>query len=317
MSLKNIKLKRIIIAVLAILSVLNLRAETVSQKAASKIAATFFNTLYGEVTAPPKMVWNGRQLTTDRLFSPFYVYNSPKGGFVIISADNKAYPILAYSRNNIFDRSQLGENENDLFKRYAREIELVRYDSRVPQKAMDAWQDLTHYIYGVVENPYASDEYRRLTADEKEKIEEIDRRNSWIVMPGAIEFETYAIGSGNEITLDDVLGEAEEEEIPFKFYEDFLETVREENLAREAALDEMLMPTKPVVTPLGGGHFQISFPENVKMMRVYSMGGALVEEKYYKETPLVNINMESLPSGFYVGMVLTDSGKINGFKLFR
>ena len=48
-------------------------AETVSRKEANSIAGTFFNAAYGEVTAPPQMVWNGRQLTTDRLFSPIYV----------------------------------------------------------------------------------------------------------------------------------------------------------------------------------------------------------------------------------------------------
>ena len=87
-----------------------IKGETVSQKQAMGIAQTFFNTLYGEVTAPPKFVWNGRQLTTDRLFNPFYIYNSPKGGFVIISAENKAYPILAYGKNTAFSRDQLGDD---------------------------------------------------------------------------------------------------------------------------------------------------------------------------------------------------------------
>ena len=69
-------------------------AETVSQKHASKIAETFFNTAYGIHVAAPKFAWNGRQLTTDRLFTPFYIYNHPRGGFVIISAENKAFPVL-------------------------------------------------------------------------------------------------------------------------------------------------------------------------------------------------------------------------------
>ena len=35
-------------------------AETVSQKHASKIAETFFNTAYGIHVAAPKLAWNGR-----------------------------------------------------------------------------------------------------------------------------------------------------------------------------------------------------------------------------------------------------------------
>lgn len=86
-------------------------AETVSRKEANSIAGTFFNAAYGEVTAPPQMVWNGRQLTTDRLFSPIYVYNSPKGGYVIISGENKAYPILAYSKVRKFDKDKISDDE--------------------------------------------------------------------------------------------------------------------------------------------------------------------------------------------------------------
>ena len=291
--------------------------ETVSQKEAMKIASTFFNTLYGEVTAPPKMVWNGRQLTTDRLFSPFFVYNSPKGGFVIISAENKAYPVLAYSRNNFFDRSRLGKEETDLLKRFAKEIELVRYDSRSPEKAMAAWQNLPGYIYGVVNNPYATDEFRGLSDERKDQLEEIDRRNSWIAMPGAVEFDIYNPDRYRDVMLEDILEESAGEEIPFKFYEDFIESIKRDNNKLQASLDEMLVPTKPVVSPLGGGHYEITFPEKVRMMRVYAMSGSLDIEKYYKETPVVNLNIESLPGGFYVGVALTESGKIYGFKLFR
>jgi hypothetical protein len=60
--------------------------ETVSQKQASYIAQQFFNAAHRQVMAKPKLVYNGKRLTTDHLFSPFYVYNHSTGGFVIISA---------------------------------------------------------------------------------------------------------------------------------------------------------------------------------------------------------------------------------------
>ncbi|MDE5790445.1 MAG: Spi family protease inhibitor [Muribaculaceae bacterium] len=294
----------------------NAKAETVSQKEAMKIAQTFFNSLYGEVTAPPKLVWNGRQLTTDRLFNPFYIYNSPKGGFVIISAENKAYPVLGYSRDNGFNRDKLGEDENNLLKQYAKEVELIRYDSRIPTSALDAWQNMPTYIDRVIKNPYSTSEFFNLSEERKEKIESIDRRNGWIVMPTAVEFVLFNPDDYRELTLDDLLVE-EQEEIPFSFYEDFLETVRMENMAREMELEEMLTPTKPIVKSLGGGHFEISFPESVQLMRVYGMNGSLGTERYFRETPVVNVDISALVPGFYAGLVLSDNGKIYSFKLYR
>ena len=122
----------ILILTMALSAVSSVFAEVVPQKQAMQLAQNFFNTMYGTVTGRPKLVWNGRELTTNRLFTPFYTYNSPKGGYVTISADSKAYPVLSYSRTNTFDKAKLGDDERDQFQRYAREIELIRYDSRIP-----------------------------------------------------------------------------------------------------------------------------------------------------------------------------------------
>lgn len=312
------KLSQIFLIFLIIFPLSTSFAETVSQKEAMGVAQTFFNTLYGEVTGPAKMVWNGRQLTTDRLFSPFYVYNSPKGGFVIISAENKAYPVLLYSKNEVFSRDRLGEEENNLLKKYAREIEIIRYDSRIPTSALDAWQNLPYYLNRVVTNPYNSSEFKNLSEEERELIEQIDRRNGWIAMPSAVEFALYNPADFRELTLDDVLVDMEEtEEIPFSFYEDFLETVNRESLARQIAFEEILTPSRPIVRAIGGGHFSITFPENVQLMRIYSLDGARANERYFKETSLANLDLSALIPGFYVGLALSESGKIYSFKLYR
>lgn len=292
------------------------KAETVSQKEASRVAQTFFNALYGEVTAPPKLVWNGRQLTTDRLFNPFYIYNSPKGGFVIISAENKAYPVIAYSRQNAFNRESLGEEENALLQQYAREIELIRYDSRIPTSALYAWQNMNTYLDRTVNNPYNTAEFSNLSDERKERIEAIDRRNGWVVMPTAVEFSIYDPDNFRELTLDDIL-EEETEEIPFSFYEDFIRTIEMEQTTRAMELEEMLAPTKPVVKSLGGGHFEITFPETIRLMRIYSLDGSLGQERYFRDTPVVNMDISALVPGFYAGIVLSESGKLYGFKLYR
>lgn len=290
-------------------------AETVSRKEANSIAGTFFNAAYREVTAPPQMVWNGRQLTTDRLFSPIYVYNSPKGGYVIISGENKAYPILAYSKVRKFDKDKISDDEKEVLKTYAREIELIRYDPRIPAKAMEAWRNIPEYISAVLASPYDSDEYRALGEERKDMLESLARSGNQILMPSAVEFSLYDPDAYRELTLDDVT--AADDEIPFKFYDDFIREVSRENRERDIKLEEIISPSRPVVKALGGGHFEISFPENIRMMRIYTIGGMQMMEKYYKETSLMNIDMSVLGSGYYIGLALADSGNVFGFKLYR
>lgn len=292
-----------------------MHAETVSRKEANALAQKFFNAAYGEVTAPPQMVWNGRQLTTDRLFSPIYVYNSPKGGFVIISGENKAYPILAYSTKRKFEREKLTDEESEYLNKYAKEIELIRYDPRLPVSALEAWQNINDYIVRILENPYNSDEYRAMSDSRKEVIETIDRTGNQIYMPSATEFHYYNPEDYRDLTLDDVT--VEEEEIPFSFYENFIKEVRNEELQRDINFEELIAPTKPVINVIGGGHFEISFPENIKLMRVYAMNGMQTMEKYYRDTPVMNLDMGGLGSGYYVALALADSGKVYGFKLYR
>lgn len=128
------------------------KAETVTQKHAAGIAELFFNAAKQQVMTPPKLVYNGRKLTTNRLFVPFYVYQHPTGGWVIIAADNKAYPILAYSLTDKFEEGDLAQRA--ILEQYARHIELVRYDSSVPEKVVVAWGDIKQYIHEVLTAQY-------------------------------------------------------------------------------------------------------------------------------------------------------------------
>ena len=294
-----------------------MHAETVSRKEANALAQKFFNTAYGEVTAPPQMVWNGRQLTTDRLFSPIYVYNSPKEGYVIISGENKAYPILGYSTKRKFDRDKLTEAEMKYLQKYAKEIELIRYDPRMPVSAIEAWQNINDYIVKVLNNPYNSVEYKSLNESQREELETIDRTGNQILLPSAIEFVYFNPDDYRDLTLDDLTIEEDEEEIPFSFYETFIKEIKREEREREMNFEEMISPSKPVINALGGGHFEIRFPETVKMMRVYALNGMQMIEKYYKNTDVMNLDMGNVGSGYYVGMALSDSGQVYGFKLYR
>ena len=314
------KLWKQTVVVLAALSAMftpcgSANAETVSQKQASKIAEAFFNEANGIYVAVPKMVWNGRQLTTDRLFAPFYIYNHPKGGFVIVAADTKAYPILGYSKTSKFDRAAMTDEEKALLTRYAHEVELIRYDSRQPEQAMSAWRNLPLHINKMLNNPYDSPEFLALSDEAKDTLESIDRRNNSIMMPTAIEFRLYNPEDFRDYSLDDVL--VEEEEIPFSFYEDFLNEIESEKNTRAAELEEILSPTKPVIEMHSGAHISISFPEEMRMAVVYSMQGLRQIEKYYKGTNVINMDLSSLPAGFYAMVAMDVDGRLYGFKLHR
>lgn len=133
-------------------------AETVSQREAKRIAVKFFNAAYGQVMAEPRYVYNGKRLTTDRLFSPFYVYNCPAGGFVVISAENKAFPVLGYSLTDTFNPDNIGEATTALLKLYASHIENIRYDASVPHEAISAWQNIPEYINDILTANHQDDQ---------------------------------------------------------------------------------------------------------------------------------------------------------------
>lgn len=118
------------------------------------MAQLFFNAANGQVMAAPKVVYNGRRLTTQSLFVPFYVYNFPSGGYVIISAENKAFPILGYDLRNNFNPDKIGDKTKALLRSYALDIERIRYDSRIPEEAIQAWNNYPGYIAELLRQPY-------------------------------------------------------------------------------------------------------------------------------------------------------------------
>lgn len=295
----------------------SIHAETVPRKEAERIATAFFNAAYGEPTAPPRVAWDGRQLTTRRLFVPVYIFNSPRGGYVIISAENKVYPILGYSLSRKFDQGKLSDDEMALFRKYAREIELIRYDSRIPEKAIKAWQNIPQTIEDMLHRPYSTEEYGSLDEEAKERLESIDRLGRQILLPKASEFELYDPEQYRDYTLDDVLDNVKEDEIPFSFYENFLKSIEEEKRTRALELEEMLSPSSPVVKNQGGGHFRIEYPEDIMLVRVYALAGLQVMEKYFRETSAVNLDLGALAPGYYVSIAMGESGKLYGLKLYR
>lgn len=274
---------------LALLPALHCQAETVSRKEASKVAATFFNAAYRKATGKPDMVYSGKNLTTDRLFSPFYVFNSPAGGFVIISAENKAFPILGYNLKEKFNPTAIDATEKTILSEYARQIEYIRYDSRIPFEAIEAWTALDSHIGDILK-----------TSDD-------------ILMRGdAVEFPDIGLPAQS------LSEEADETDYPpFAFHEEFLAATRAENEERLRIYDEILNPSTPVIRQIGGGHFEIRFPEEITLGRIFNLQGAIVESLTFKNTDTALLTLDREPPGFYVVLVAGKSGKSYGIKLYK
>lgn len=149
-SFEKINISKLIVVFLVMTIAVSAQAETVSQKQAKKIAEMFFNEARGMKMSAPDYVYNGKSLSTGRFMTPFYLFNHSSGGYVIIAADNKAFPILAFDLEQKFDKKNIGSQTLELLTHYAKHIEQIRYDSQVPYDAIEAWQNLPTYIHSVL-----------------------------------------------------------------------------------------------------------------------------------------------------------------------
>lgn len=278
------------------------KAETVKWKEASRIAETFFNAAHGQVMATPKLVYNGKRLTTNNLFTPFYVFNHPSGGFVIIAADNKAMPILGYSLKSSFSPDKLSAEKKSMLTDYAREIEYIRYDSRIPVEAIEAWGDISGSIYDALNRYMRDNSFNR--------IEDETDGSVWIMRASATEYP--------EIIRKKEAGEPEEaEETPFEFYDNFIAQTRAEAQKRLDDFDSKLTLREPKLRWIGGGHFEVELPEEISMIRLYNMDGALVRMLTFKNAESARFDLDGQPNGFYFAIATGVSGKTYSFKLYK
>ncbi|MCM1152623.1 MAG: Spi family protease inhibitor [Muribaculum sp.] len=362
------------IIVASLIIFLQSSAETVSQKAASQLAQEFFNEVHGKIMAPVKLVYNGRNLTTNRLFVPFYIYNLPAGGFVIISAENKTFPILGFSLKENFDPNHIGPKEKALLTSYARDIEMIRYDSRIPYEAIAAWTDIPHYIRSILDAKYeatdpvftmddassrlngiintglaeetASDIYdpkqwqeminRELNTNQSVAVGliengnvyptivygrqgdyfriELDRRNQWLMR--LLPSELLSGLQIADFSFPAAIPLPEPEDTTYRFYDDFAQETRAIEQSRLSDSQATLLDS-PIVKAIGGGHYAITLPENVRMLTIYNLGGAISSIRTFKNTNTAFADLSIEPNGFYFANLLGESGKTYGVKLTR
>ena len=363
------------ITLLTVLGSLCLKAETVSQRQAKQIATQFFNAANEQVMGEPKLVYNGRRLTTNSLFPPFYVYNLAKGGFVVVSAENKAFPILGYSLTENFDPDHMPDALKELLRLYALHIEYIRYESEIPYQAEQAWANIPGYIASILGAQYVATDPMTTPDEAKDKLEvilemedpysfasssytpdqwqyaidtelsakpdvilglikgdsllpvilhghkgdyyrmELDGRNNslWRLLPSEIISKGQVAILGNPTAAR----EPEPEEEPHSFYENFVADSHKEMEQIQAAIENSVVIMEPKVQWIGGGHFTVSFPEEVSEMRLYSLDGSLVQREKFRDTSVASVDLSGQPTGFYFAVYKGASGIPYSIKIFR
>lgn len=368
---------RLMVVFLAMMAVGTMHSETVSQKQAKKIAEMFFNEARGMKMSAPEYVYNGKSLSTGRFMTPFYLFNHSSGGFVIVAADNKAFPILAFDLERKFDKKNIGQDMLGLLSMYAKHIEYVRYDSQVPESAIRAWQNLPEYIHGLLNEKadtedvvisteeasmnlnnilytddleiasqtsisYYPEQWSALINEEFQKsgnvalglIEneeilpmvvngrkgeyyriELDGTNSgWYrLMP------TEIMSFGQIALLGNIPNITEEyaEEEPFSYYESYVAEFEAERRRTQSAIENANIVTTPIIRNNGGGHYMIDLPEDIRLVRVFNLSGAVVWQATYNFASSVSINLSSVSTGFYFAVMSSESGQTYSVKLFR
>lgn len=252
-------------------------AETVGQKEAKSMAQKFFNESKNYVTPPVDYVYNGKDLTTQRLFTPFYVFNSPSGGFVIVSAENKAFPILGYSLTEKFSKDKMSPMVRSILSDFSRDIEMIRYDSRVPDDAFSQWITYPEVVFDMLKNP-DNEDYYAASYDDAERF--------WMVRKYATEF-------------------------------DFESPVMENFMLMPAAVEDVPLVTGPDIEASGGGHFTLTVPDEANLVIVYNLAGLVVDRKKIRNSNSVTVDLAGEPNGFYVAIVIDSNGIPHAAKLYR
>ena len=133
-------MKRIATLVLMLCIACSAFADNVSQSRAESLAKAFFSsTATKGKDVKVEMVWNGQDASTRSGEAPaFYVFNREGGGFVVISGEDAAVPVLGYSETGSFKAKAIRSNVKGWFDMYSREVAYLRSIGERPDSEMEA-----------------------------------------------------------------------------------------------------------------------------------------------------------------------------------
>lgn len=269
--------RAVLIAGMALCACVNVNAETIGMKQAKTMAQNFFNESRRYVTPPVSYIYNGKDLTNQRLFTPFYVFNSPSGGFVIISADNKAFPILGYSLKNKFDKEKMTPMLKSILTDFARDVEMIRFDSRIPTDAIEQWNTYPNVVFDIFDNA-ENDDFYAASFDDGDEV--------WMVRKTATEFD-FEIDEPVEYAIS------------------------------TAEVENIQLPETPVVVSNGAGHFSMSLPKDIERVIIYNVAGVMSFQKKFRNTNTAFIDLSGEPNGFYIALLIDKDGIRHAAKLYR
>lgn len=109
------------------------------------VAARCAHALFGKsLSVAPKSVSNRAIIRGVESSVPeYYVFNNPDGGWILISAEDKVYPVIAYSESGYFDADDLPVNVEWWMNGVSSTIKSVREsDSEANAAVLSAWNTL-------------------------------------------------------------------------------------------------------------------------------------------------------------------------------
>ncbi|MBO4924229.1 MAG: C10 family peptidase [Bacteroidales bacterium] len=133
-------MKKIVLSILLFSISLCAFADVVSQNTAYAVASQFMN------ATNLTQVWDGSEVETKAAEDPlFYVYDVEGGGWVIVSGDDSATPILAYSESGSFKANGMPSNLGSWLGIVRKEIRKARNEGKKGNSTVQwRWQHAGH-----------------------------------------------------------------------------------------------------------------------------------------------------------------------------
>ncbi len=130
-------MKRLLSLIVALLpAAAALMAEPITQRQALMQARTFFASRGISISQKAKALRApGMAAQADTTYSPYYVINADKGGYVVISGDDSTEPVLGYSLTGSLDADNMPDNLRWWLGEYSRQIEYIQKNGLSPAKA--------------------------------------------------------------------------------------------------------------------------------------------------------------------------------------
>lgn len=149
------EIRFVALGVLFIFMHLCIKATPVDSSLAKNIALNFYRNLTTRTSrsmANPSIAYIGQSVrqvdSRDVTRLLYYVVNIGNNAYVIVAADDRVSPVLAYSTTSAFDGNRMPPGMAFLMDEYRQQIELLCENSEVPAPAVtSAWNALRHPAY--------------------------------------------------------------------------------------------------------------------------------------------------------------------------